>query len=75
MSSLFVACMNLTHSKWIHKLDLPHLDWPIAPFPKYKYPIEAHSQENKMEDMRCLGEVLFDNRFIYIAVGKCCTVP
>nr|CAH7737123.1 unnamed protein product [Callosobruchus chinensis] len=46
-----------THSKAIHKLDIPSFDWPIASFPKYKYPLEEHSRENKEEDKRCLAEV------------------
>lgn len=29
-----LAC---THSKPIHKLDVPSFDWPIADFPKYRY--------------------------------------
>ncbi|XP_046640988.1 beclin-1-like protein B [Daphnia pulicaria] len=39
--------------KAIHKLDIPTLDWPIASFPRYKYPLE----ENKAEDRKCLAEV------------------
>lgn len=46
-----------THTKPIHKLDIPTKDWPIASFPRYKYPLEEHVRENEEEDRRCLAEV------------------
>ena len=49
-----LAC---THSKPIHKLDIPSFDWPIAPFPRYKYPLEENERENEQEDQRCLARV------------------
>lgn len=49
--------LSTTHSKPIHKLDIPALDWPIASFPRYKYPLEEHVAENQAEDRRCLAEV------------------
>ncbi|CAF0749985.1 unnamed protein product [Adineta ricciae] len=49
-----LAC---THSKPIHKLDIPSFDWPIAPFPRYKYPLQEHERENKKEDGRCLARI------------------
>lgn len=49
--------LSTTHSKAIHKLDIPALDWPIASFPRYKYPLEDFVEENKAEDRRCLAEV------------------
>ncbi|XP_050690802.1 4-aminobutyrate aminotransferase, mitochondrial-like [Eriocheir sinensis] len=52
-----MACLATTHSKPIHKLDIPSLDWPIAHFPIYKYPLEEHVRENQEEDRRCLEEV------------------
>jgi hypothetical protein len=38
-------------------LDFPALDWPIASFPRYKYPLEEFTEENKAEDRKCLAEV------------------
>ena len=38
----------------IHKLDVPHYDWPIAPFPKLKYPLNEHAAENAKEEARFL---------------------
>nr|NVI72107.1 putative 4-aminobutyrate aminotransferase, mitochondrial-like protein [Cucujiformia] len=46
-----------THSKAIHKLDVPSFDWPIAHFPKYKYPLDENQRENATEDEKCLAEV------------------
>ncbi|XP_032816773.1 4-aminobutyrate aminotransferase, mitochondrial [Petromyzon marinus] len=52
-----IGCLATTHSKAIHKLDIPSLDWPIAPFPRLQYPLEEHSRENASEEARCLAEV------------------
>lgn len=52
-----LATLATTHSKAIHKLDIPSLDWPIAHFPAYKYPLEQNVRENKAEDEKCLAEV------------------
>jgi len=56
---LSLAALSCTHSKPIHKLDIPSYDWPIAPFPRYKYPLEENNRENKKEDERCLARVRF----------------
>lgn len=49
--------LSTTHSKAIHKLDIPAFDWPIAPFPKLKYPLNEFQQENAEEEARCLDQV------------------
>ena len=49
--------LSTTHSKPIHKLDVAAFDWPIAPFPKLRYPLHAHEAENAAEEARCLAEV------------------
>ena len=49
-----IGVLSTTHSKPIHKLDIPAFDWPIAPFPQLKYPLEDHVTENKDEEKRCL---------------------
>lgn len=59
MSVFFPGCLNVTHTKWIHKMDYPHMDWPCAAFPKLKYPLEEHVEENKKEEARCLEDVIF----------------
>ncbi|XP_074052449.1 4-aminobutyrate aminotransferase, mitochondrial isoform X2 [Macrotis lagotis] len=52
-----MGCLATTHSKAIHKLDIPSFDWPIAPFPRLKYPLEEFVKENQQEEARCLEEV------------------
>lgn len=49
--------LSTTHSKAIHKVDVPAFDWPIAPFPKYRYPLENFQKENKKEDDNSLSRV------------------
>jgi 4-aminobutyrate aminotransferase / (S)-3-amino-2-methylpropionate transaminase len=49
--------LSTTRSKPIHKLDVPAFDWPQAPFPACRYPLEAHAAENSAEEGRCLAEV------------------
>lgn len=56
--SVLTGCLATTHSKIIHKLDIPSFDWPIAPFPRLKYPLEEFVQENAQEEARCLEEVI-----------------
>lgn len=51
-----LGVLSTTHSKYIHKIDIPAFDWPIAPFPQYKYPLEENVRENQAEDERCLAE-------------------
>lgn len=49
------GCLTATHSKAIHKLDIPAFPWPLTPFPKLKYPLEKHAAENTAEEDRCLA--------------------
>ena len=55
--SAFSGCLSVTHSKPIHKLDIPALDWPVASFPNLRYPLEENERENREEENRCLEEV------------------
>jgi len=48
--------LSTTRSKPIHKLDIPAFDWPQAPFPLLKYPLEQFQAENAAEETRCLEE-------------------
>ncbi|ERE69437.1 4-aminobutyrate aminotransferase [Cricetulus griseus] len=50
------GCLATTHSKAIHKIDIPSFDWPIAPFPRLKYPLEEFVKDNQQEEARCLEE-------------------
>lgn len=49
--------LSTTRSKPIHKLDIPAFNWPQAPFPMNKYPLDQHEAENAEEEARCLAEV------------------
>ncbi|KFA81317.1 hypothetical protein S40288_09276 [Stachybotrys chartarum IBT 40288] len=46
--------LSTTRSKAIHKLDIPAFDWPAAPFPELKYPLEDNAKHNREEEDRCL---------------------
>ncbi|XP_062402057.1 4-aminobutyrate aminotransferase, mitochondrial-like [Sardina pilchardus] len=52
-----LGCLSTTHTKAIQKLDVPAFDWPIAPFPKLRYPLAQFERENAQEEKRCLEEV------------------
>jgi 4-aminobutyrate aminotransferase/(S)-3-amino-2-methylpropionate transaminase len=49
--------LSTTRSKPIHKLDIPAFDWPQAPFPACKYPLDQNAEYNATEEARCLEEV------------------
>jgi 4-aminobutyrate aminotransferase/(S)-3-amino-2-methylpropionate transaminase len=40
-------------------MDIPSLDWPIASFPRYKYPLEENVEYNRKQDNDCLQEVAY----------------
>uniref|UniRef100_A0A1B6EGL6 (S)-3-amino-2-methylpropionate transaminase n=1 Tax=Clastoptera arizonana TaxID=38151 RepID=A0A1B6EGL6_9HEMI len=65
-----LGALSTTHSKYIHKIDVPAFDWPIASFPQYKYPLEEFIKENRAEDEKCLAEVS-DLITCYNKKGKC----
>ncbi|KAI9786845.1 MAG: 4-aminobutyrate transaminase [Geoglossum umbratile] len=50
------AALSTTTSKPLHKVDIPAFNWPHAPFPALKYPLEDHVEENNAEELRCLEE-------------------
>jgi 4-aminobutyrate aminotransferase-like enzyme len=56
-----LGALSTTHSKYIHKIDVPAFDWPVASFPQYRYPLEENQRENDAEDKRCLAEVISYN--------------
>ena len=72
MCTVWLGLLSLTHSKPLNKLDIPVFDWPIAPFPLLKYPLQVSMQhnskslifllqdyieENKAEEQKCLEQV------------------
>lgn len=52
-----MGVLSTTHSKQIHKIDIPAFDWPMAHFPKYRYPLEENVRENQAEDQKSLAHV------------------
>lgn len=64
-----LGCLATTHTKHVHKRDIPSMDWPVATFPKYKYPLDQNMDYNTKQDMQCLQEVerLFEE---YKAKGR-----
>ena len=52
-----MGCLSTTHSKAIHKVDVPAFDWPSVDFPKLKYPLDQFVSENDKEEGRCLAMV------------------
>ncbi|KAE9554671.1 hypothetical protein FO519_002081 [Halicephalobus sp. NKZ332] len=52
-----LAMLSVTRSKAVHKVDIPAFDWPIANFPRYKYPLEKHEDYNRKQDESCLQNV------------------
>lgn len=49
--------LSTTRSKAVHKLDIPSFNWPQAPFPALKYPLDKYEAENAAEEKRCLDKV------------------
>ena len=49
-----LGCLATTRSKPVHKLDIPHFDWPMAPFPQLWYPLDQYADRNAEEERRCL---------------------
>ena len=52
-----MGCLSATRSKPIHKLDIPHFDWPVAPFPLQVHPVDdpENMEINAAEEARCLA--------------------
>ena len=53
------GALSATRSKPIHKLDVAAFDWPVAPFPRLRYPLDdaANAAANAAEEARCLDAV------------------
>lgn len=52
-----MGALACSHAKWFHKLDFPVPDWPMAPFPRLRYPLEDFVRENQQEEQHCLEQV------------------
>lgn len=49
--------LSATHSKVIHKADLPAFDWPTAPFPVNRFPLERYAEENAAAEASAIAEL------------------
>lgn len=49
--------MSATHSKLMHKADLPAFPWPMVPFPANRFPLVEHADENAASEARSLAEL------------------
>ena len=49
--------LSATHSKVIHKADLPAFPWPTAPFPANRFPLGDHREENEHREKAALEEL------------------
>eukprot|EP00118_Oscarella_pearsei_P016969 m.166065 g.166065 ORF g.166065 m.166065 type:complete len:135 (+) comp38911_c0_seq7:1519-1923(+) len=54
---MYSGSLTASSSRVSFKLDLPAFDWPLAPFPQLKYPLEENVRENEAEEKRCLASV------------------
>jgi len=52
-----LGALTCTHSKTVHKIDVPAFDWPVAPFPRLRYPLSEYVEENAKEEASCLQQV------------------
>jgi 4-aminobutyrate aminotransferase/(S)-3-amino-2-methylpropionate transaminase len=57
-----LAPMSATHSKLMHKADLPAFPWPTCLFPASRWPLAHHIEENLAAEAASLAELerLFD---------------
>ncbi|KAI3384173.1 hypothetical protein SNEBB_008207 [Seison nebaliae] len=52
-----MGLLSCSHSKAIHKLDIPGFQWPVCEFPIYKYPLEKNVSYNEEQDAKCLKQL------------------
>lgn len=68
-SFFIIATLAISRSKALHKVDFPSWQWPGAPFPQLKYPLEDHIYENLEEENRCLAIVCIFSIFFWLKVN------
>lgn len=49
--------LSATHSKPIHKADLPAFPWPVVPFPANRFPLARHAEDNERAERASLAEL------------------
>jgi 4-aminobutyrate aminotransferase / (S)-3-amino-2-methylpropionate transaminase len=63
--------LSATHSKPIHKADLPAFPWPSAPFPASHFPLARHAADNEKREADALREL---ERILDVHAGKVAAV-
>ncbi|MEQ1501439.1 MAG: aminotransferase class III-fold pyridoxal phosphate-dependent enzyme [Myxococcota bacterium] len=63
--------LSATHSKVIHKADLPAFPWPTAPFPVSRWPLDRHADENAAREAQSVAEL---TRILDAHAGKVAAV-
>ncbi|KAI8367624.1 4-aminobutyrate aminotransferase [Radiomyces spectabilis] len=57
--------LTATASKAIHKVDIPAFDWPKAPFPALKYPLDQnveHNQRVEKESLEAIENIIQESK-------------
>ena len=52
-----MATLSVTRCKTYQKVDIPAFQWPIAKYPRYKYPLAENKAYNDAQDKECLEDV------------------
>jgi 4-aminobutyrate aminotransferase/(S)-3-amino-2-methylpropionate transaminase len=52
-----IGPLSATHSKVVHKADIPAFGWPTAPFPANRFPRERYAEENARAEAAALVEL------------------
>ncbi len=49
--------LSATHSKLMHKADMPAFPWPTCEFPSSRWPLDRHADENQAREARSIAEL------------------
>lgn len=49
--------LSATHSKIIHKADIPAFDWPLVAFPANRFPLSQFEEENASRERKSLADL------------------
>jgi 4-aminobutyrate aminotransferase/(S)-3-amino-2-methylpropionate transaminase len=52
-----LGSLSATHSKLVHKADLPAFPWPTIPFPANRFPLARFADENARKEAASLAEL------------------
>ena len=53
-----LGCLSTTRTNPFYKIDIPAFNWPAAPFPKLKYPLEKNIEYNKQNEESCINSTI-----------------